>query len=121
MANRSPPMPFIIGSVTPVTAFAAIAASTALPPRARTCTAACAASGWLDAATPCCEAATERPGTGRAAASDIASAIMLRLLPPQGIFLRPDDREPHDFRLPQGGPPGLRRPAGARMRDAASL
>src|SRR5437868_6467355 len=76
MAKRSPPMPFIIGSVTPVTALAAIAASTALPPRARICTAACDASGWLDAATPCCEATTERPGTGKAANRLVARAII---------------------------------------------
>ena len=29
MANRSPPTPFIIGATTPITAFAAIAASAA--------------------------------------------------------------------------------------------
>src|SRR5260221_65592 len=32
MTKRSPPMPHIIGSLTPSTAFAAMAASTALPP-----------------------------------------------------------------------------------------
>src|SRR5882757_2868626 len=36
MANRSPPMPFIIGATRPMAAFAATAASTALPPLSRT-------------------------------------------------------------------------------------
>ena len=42
--EQSPPMPSIIGSTKPSTAFAAIAASTADPPRARICAAACDAS-----------------------------------------------------------------------------
>ena len=50
MAKRSPPMPFIIGSTTPIAAFAATAASTAFPPRARIAAPACAAKG-LSAAT----------------------------------------------------------------------
>src|SRR5215468_2737674 len=78
-------MPFIIGSVTPVTALAAIAASTALPPRARIWTAACEASGWLVAATPSFEATAERPGTGRAAARVIARAIIANLLAPGAL------------------------------------
>src|SRR5271155_4136396 len=52
MANRSPPMPFIMGSVTPRTAFAAIAASTAEPPRASTCAPATEACTWLVATMP---------------------------------------------------------------------
>jgi hypothetical protein len=43
MAKRSPPMPFIIGSMTPTAAFAAIAASTALPPLERIVALACEA------------------------------------------------------------------------------
>jgi ATP-dependent Clp protease adaptor protein ClpS len=53
-----------------------MAASTALPPRWRICTAAWAARGWLDATTPCCEAVIDRPGTGSEAARAIASVIM---------------------------------------------
>jgi hypothetical protein len=52
MANRSPPTPFIIGSVTPRAAFAAIAASTALPPCSSISMPAAAASGWLLATMP---------------------------------------------------------------------
>ncbi len=37
MTKRSPPMPVIIGSVTPRTVFEAMAASTADPPRASIC------------------------------------------------------------------------------------
>src|SRR4051794_40575534 len=78
MAKRSPPIPLEVGSIRPCVELAAIAASIAFPPRSITWTAACAASGWLDAATPCGEAATDRPGTGRAAAKVIARAIMPR-------------------------------------------
>ena len=56
-------MPFIIGSVRPSTAFAAIAASTALPPAASTCAPALDASGWLVATMPSFVAIIERPGT----------------------------------------------------------
>ena len=45
MANRSPPMPHPVGSTRPKTAFAAIAASIALPPLFRTSIAVCVASG----------------------------------------------------------------------------
>ena len=51
----------IIGSTKPRTALAAMAASTADPPRARICAAAWDASGWLVAAMPCCEITMERP------------------------------------------------------------
>ena len=61
MANTSPPMPSIIGSTNPSTAFAAIAASTADPPFARICAAACDASVWLVAAIPCFEITIDRP------------------------------------------------------------
>ena len=53
MANRSPPSPHDIGSTTPNTALAAIAASTALPPCCKMRIAASVASGWLVAAIPC--------------------------------------------------------------------
>ena len=66
MAKRSPPMPLPVGSITPTTAFAAIAASTAFPPRCKTCTPAIDASGWLLATTPYRVAMTERPALGRA-------------------------------------------------------
>src|SRR5467141_4275660 len=78
MAKRSPPIPFEVGSISPWAALAAIAASTALPPRWRICAAACAARGWLAAATPCCDAATERPGTGKAATTLMVRAIIAR-------------------------------------------
>ena len=52
MANMSPPMPVMWGSVTLRTAAAATAASTALPPASRTERAAPVARGWLVAATP---------------------------------------------------------------------
>ncbi len=54
-------MPVIIGSVTPSTAFEAMAASTADPPRARICAPACDASTWLVAAIPCWLMTMERP------------------------------------------------------------
>ena len=52
IANKSPPIPFIIGSTSPSVAFAAIAASTADPPRSSICTPAIDASGWLDVTIP---------------------------------------------------------------------
>src|SRR5581483_3526622 len=61
MAKRSPPMPFMCGSTTPRTALAAMAASTACPPRTSICTPACAASGWLAATTPSVVATFDRP------------------------------------------------------------
>ena len=60
MANRSPPIPFIIGATTPITALAAIAASTACPPRASTIAPACAASGLSAATIPLVEIAIDR-------------------------------------------------------------
>src|SRR5712692_1453307 len=45
-------MPFIMGSVTPSTALAAMAASTAEPPRARISAPACEACTWLVATMP---------------------------------------------------------------------
>src|SRR3954447_24907988 len=60
IANRSPPSPHDIGSTTPSTAFAAIRAAIALPPRWRTAIAAAVASGWLVAAIPCRARTAER-------------------------------------------------------------
>src|SRR3954452_15297183 len=60
MANRSPPGPQLMGSVTARTALAAMAASTALPPALRISMAACVASGWLVAAIPLLPTAAER-------------------------------------------------------------
>ena len=45
MANKSPPIPHPVGSTRPKTAFAAIAASIALPPFLRTSIAVCVANG----------------------------------------------------------------------------
>jgi hypothetical protein len=53
-----------VGSINPIVAFAAMAASTALPPRSRICTPARAASGWLAATIPNVVATMERPTTG---------------------------------------------------------
>ncbi len=50
MANRSPPIPLPVGSVSPSTASAAMAASTALPPWRMISRAAWVARGWLVAA-----------------------------------------------------------------------
>ena len=46
-------MPFIMGSTTPSTALAAMAASAAEPPRARICAPACEARTSLVATIPC--------------------------------------------------------------------
>jgi hypothetical protein len=61
IANMSPPMPVMCGSVTLSTAAAVTAASTALPPRRRASSPASAASGWLVATTPCAAYTVERP------------------------------------------------------------
>ena len=52
IANRSPPMPQPVGSIRPRAAFAAIAASTAVPPAFNISRATWVASGWLVAAIP---------------------------------------------------------------------
>src|SRR5438094_916872 len=61
MANRSPPMPHDIGSIRPIAALVAIAASTALPPLLSTSRPTCAASGWLVATMPLAATVTDRP------------------------------------------------------------
>src|SRR5262249_50690908 len=60
MTNRSPPTPFIIGSTTPTTALAAIAASTAEPPCSNTLTPAAEARVWLVATIPYLEIVIDR-------------------------------------------------------------
>src|SRR5271170_1161969 len=60
MAKRSPPMPFIMGSTTPIMALAVMAASTALPPFSRTRTPAWAARGDSAATIPFLEMTMER-------------------------------------------------------------
>src|SRR5277367_6029558 len=52
ITNKSPPIPFIIGSTTPIIAFVAIAASTAFPPLSKIRTPACEASGDSEATIP---------------------------------------------------------------------
>jgi hypothetical protein len=47
MAKRSPPIPFETGSIKPSAALAAMAASTALPPRFKTSSPIWVASGTL--------------------------------------------------------------------------
>src|SRR4051794_32858241 len=78
MANRSPPMPHDIGSISPIAALVAMAASAAFPPRLRTSSPTWAASGWLVATIPFAATVTDRPalygaGVGRSAAD--ASAV----------------------------------------------
>ena len=51
-AKASPPRPLDVGSVTVSAAAAAIAASTALPPRRSISSPASAARGWLEQAAP---------------------------------------------------------------------
>ncbi len=63
IANMSPPIPVIIGSVTDSTAAAVTAASIALPPACSTRNPAELASGWLVATMPCGAYTTERPAT----------------------------------------------------------
>ncbi len=58
-------MPIDIGSVTQRTAAAAIAASTAFPPRSSARTPAQAASGWLVATIPWAATAGGRPMSKR--------------------------------------------------------
>ena len=58
-------MPQPVGSTSPSTAFAAMAASTAEPPRFSTSTATWVASGWLVAAIPWRARTSERVANGR--------------------------------------------------------
>ena len=52
--------PLPVGSMSPRVAFAAMAASTALPPAFRMSRATCVASGWLVAAMPCVAITSDR-------------------------------------------------------------
>src|SRR5580693_4404791 len=79
MAKRSPPIPFIIGSTTPITAFVATAASMALPPRAKIVAPACAASGLSAATIPSRVNTIERPcvrSCPRAGATTIGNTVI---------------------------------------------
>src|SRR3984893_7410804 len=60
MAKRSPPTPFETGSIHPSVAFAAIAASTASPPRFRMSIPTCVAAGTLVQTIPCRARTSER-------------------------------------------------------------
>jgi hypothetical protein len=60
MTKISPPMPLPVGSIKPMAALAAIAASTALPPALRMSSATWLASGWAVAAMPLTAVVTER-------------------------------------------------------------
>src|SRR5260370_13761578 len=60
IANRSPPIPLIVGSTRPITALVAMAASTADPPRARICAPACDASVCSAPTIPRCVMVIER-------------------------------------------------------------
>ncbi len=64
MANRSPPMPQPVGSISPSAALAAIAASTAVPPAFNMSRAICVANGWLVAAIPCGAMTSDRDALG---------------------------------------------------------
>src|SRR5688572_23366128 len=72
MANRSPPTPLPVGSMSPIVAFAAMAASTAVPPRLSTSRATWLTSGWLVAAMPCMAMTSERVGTSEPLGRDPA-------------------------------------------------
>src|SRR5687767_9185654 len=63
MANKSPPTPLPVGSMRPSVAFAAMAASTAVPPRFSTSSATWLTSGWLVAAMPCVAMTSDRVAT----------------------------------------------------------
>ena len=63
MANMSPPMPVMCGSVTLSTAAAVTAASMALPPARSTSSPAADASGWLVATMPLGAYTVERPAS----------------------------------------------------------
>src|ERR1700674_1821880 len=63
IANRSPPIPLLAGSMRPSTAFVAMAASIAFPPRSRICTPDIAAIGCVAATIPYFVVITERPET----------------------------------------------------------
>src|SRR5262245_59555268 len=79
MAKRSPPTPLPVGSINPMVAFAAMAASTAVPPRLRISSATWLTSGWLVAAMPCVAMTSERVGTrdplGRGPATEPSMVI----------------------------------------------
>src|SRR6516225_755177 len=60
IANRSPPTPFMLGSITPSTALAAMAALAAEPPCERISAPACEACTWLVATMPYEEITIER-------------------------------------------------------------
>src|SRR5688500_13485698 len=64
MAKRSPPIPFETGSIKPSAALAAMAASTALPPRFRTSSPICVASGTLVQTIPWRATTSERVANG---------------------------------------------------------
>src|SRR6476659_7316037 len=73
-------MPHEVGSMSPIAALVAMAASTALPPFLSISKPTCAASGWLVATMPCGAIVTERPALpagviGRSAAS--ISAVLM--------------------------------------------
>ncbi len=67
IANRSPPTPFAVGSMSPRQAFTAIAASTAEPPSRSTCSPACTASGCAAHTMPWRPYTTERVAAPRSA------------------------------------------------------
>src|SRR5262245_61402993 len=92
-------MPFDCGSVTPRTAFAALAASTALPPRSRICTpapAARGASGWVAATIPYVVATRDRP-----AITGIPSSYTVLKFRCDRVGERRDRKERRDRRGPQ--------------------
>ena len=70
-------MPQLVGSMSPSAAFAAIAASTALPPRRSVATPISVASGWLVATMPWRAMTTERVAkrSGRSTRHSSGSAL----------------------------------------------
>ena len=65
MANKSPPTPLPVGSIRPRQALAAMAASTAEPPRFSTSSPTCVASGWLVQTMPFWAITSERVANAR--------------------------------------------------------
>jgi len=71
-------MPFEVGSISPWAALAAIRGVDCVAAALEDLRRRLRRQGLAHAATPCCDAATERPGTGRAATRLMVRAIIAR-------------------------------------------
>src|SRR5262245_34461173 len=79
-------MPQLIGSTTLSTALAAIAASIAAPPRARTCAPACDASVWLVATIPWREITIDRASDRSCACEGMLRQMRLKPTATSNLF-----------------------------------